>query len=136
MLIARIPGKLEVVWREDVKAVVDTWASYSVTLEEFRDAVLVKGVDFAKAHDGVAWIVDSSQANGVFSHEIQNFIDTQIFNAFLQIGIQYFIAITSRINPVTKMTVKTYSAKVESHGLHLVEVESLDEAVAWLKAHV
>jgi hypothetical protein len=49
---------------------VDTWTTYNVSLEEFKDAVLVKGVNYARANGGVAWIVDSSKAQGVFTQEI------------------------------------------------------------------
>ena len=133
MKLHNIPGKLEVEWMGDVKAIVDTWLNYNVTLEEFRDSVLNKGVKHAKANGGVAYIVDSSNAKGVFSQEIQAFIDSDVFPAFAKNGIKYFITITSQVSSVTKMTVKNYSAKAGPHGLKLVELNSLKDAVEWLK---
>ncbi|MBU0468202.1 MAG: hypothetical protein KKD07_02715 [Candidatus Omnitrophica bacterium] len=70
MQIFEIPGKIRVDWNEEVKAVIDTWSSYFVILEEFIEAVLVKVVEFAKARGVKSWIVDSSQANGVFEQEL------------------------------------------------------------------
>lgn len=133
MKIYSIPGKLEVTWRDDVKAVVDTWTTYNVSLEEFKEAVLVKGLNHAKANEAIAWIVDSSTAKGVFSQEIQNFIGSDIFPAFAKNGIKYFITITSKVSALTRMTVQTYSAKTGPHGLKLVELNSVLDAVNWLK---
>lgn len=133
MNVHSIPGKLTVTWQNDVKAIVDSWDSYSITLEQFSDAVLAKGVNFAKSHKAVAWIVDSSKAKGAFSVEIQNFIGSDVFPAFAKIGIKYFITITSQISSVTKMSVKNYSAKTGPNGLKLVEVGSVSEAIEWLK---
>jgi hypothetical protein len=135
MQIQVIPGKMESTWNEDVKAVVDTWTTYSVTLEEFKNAVLIKGIDFAKARHGIAWIVDSSTAKGAFSQEIQDFIGSDIFPGFVKNGIKYFITISSKVSPITNLTVKQYAAQAGPHGLKLIELNSADDAIKWLKAN-
>jgi hypothetical protein len=135
MNVHSIPGKLECQWRDDVKAMVDTWTTYSISKEEFREAVLVKGVNHARAHKGIAWIVDSSQAVGTFSQEIQDFIGSDVFPSFAKIGVKYFITITSKVSNLTKMTVSSYSAKTGPNGLKLVDVNNVEDAVAWLKAN-
>ncbi|MBN2714824.1 MAG: hypothetical protein JXX14_03150 [Deltaproteobacteria bacterium] len=132
MEIFQIEGKLTVSWRDDVKAIVDKWLDYGVTLDEFKNAVLTKGLDKAKAGGGVAWIVDSSTANGVFSQEIQDFIGTDVFPAFTRNGIKYFITILPT-SAITKLTVKNYSRKAGPNGLELIEVQSLDAAIEFLK---
>ena len=133
MNVFSIPGKLDVTWNGEVKAIVDTWTDYAVTLEDFSDAVLNKGLSHAKVNGGVAWIVDSSKAVGVFSDEIQAYIGTDIFPAFAANGIKYFITINSEVSSLTKMTVRSYAAKTGPHGLQLVEVASADDGVMWLK---
>ncbi len=135
MQIYSIPGKLTGTWRGDAKAVVDTWSSYFVTIDEFREAVLVKGVKHSKANGGRAWIVDSSSAKGVFAPEIQEFIGSDVFPAFAQNGVKYFITISKDANALTKMTVKSYSAKAGPNGLQLIDLNSVDDAIAWLKAN-
>ena len=135
MKIHSIPGNLEVTWLDDVKSIVDTWSNYNVTLEDFKDAVMSKGLKYSKANGGIAYIVDSSTAKGVFSQEIQTFINSDVFPAFAKSGIKYFITITSQVSSVTKMTVKSYAAKTGPNGLKLVELNSVDEAVEWLKAN-
>jgi len=133
MKIHNIPGKLEVTWREDVKAIVDTWTSYFVTMEDFKEAVLIKGLNHAKENGGIAWIVDSSIAKGAFSQEIQDFIGTDLFPAFQKNGIKYFITINSNVSAITKMTVNEYSFKTALSGLKLIEINSIDEAITCLK---
>lgn len=135
MKIHSIPGKLEVSWRSDVKAIVDHWISYGVSLDEFKEAVLVKGLNHAKSNGGVAWIVDSSEAKGSFTQEIQDFIGSDIFPAFAKNGVKYFITISSAVSSLTNLTVKSFSAKVGPNGLQLLEVKSVDDAVMWLKEH-
>jgi hypothetical protein len=133
MSIHSIPGKLEVEWRDDVKAVVDKWTSYNVTPDEFREAVGDKGIGFAKDKGVKAWIVDSGEAKGAFSQTIQEIIDKEIFPEFAKIGVKYFVTIPSDKSAVTKMSISSYASKTGPHGLQLVEVKSLDDAVEWLK---
>ena len=111
MQITTIPGKMVQTWNGEVKAVVDTWTNYGATLDEFKQAVLIKGLNHAKLNQGRAWIVDSSKANGSFSQEIQNFIGSDIFPSFAKAGIKYFITITSE-SAVTRMTIRSYTAKL------------------------
>ncbi len=134
-VIQTIQGKMESTWKEEVKAVVDTWTTYNVSLPDFKEAVLIKGVDYAKAHGAVAWIVDSSKAEGAFSMEIQNFIGSDIFPGFAKAGIKYFITISSKVSAVTNLNIKTYAAKTGPAGLKLIELNSVEDAVKWLKAN-
>ncbi len=83
----------------------------------------------------MAWIVDSSQATGAFSQEIQDYIGSDIFPAFAANGIKYFITVNSQVSAITKMTVRNYSAKTGPHGLQLVELASAEDAIEWLRAN-
>lgn len=134
MDIYTIPGKINVAWHDNVKAVVDTWTTYSVTRDEFHEAVMVRGVNHAKSRGVVAWVVDSSKAEGGFSDEIQAFIASDVFPTFAKIGVKYFISINSKVSTVTQKTVAAFTAKTGPHGLKLVELNSVEDAFAWLKA--
>ncbi len=133
MLIHTIPKKLEVTWREDVKAIVDTWQSYFVTQFEFEQAVMVKGLNHAKKNNGVAWIVDSKNAIGAMPKFMIDLIDTKVFPAFVKNGIKYFITISSGASKIANKTIAQYSEKTHHNGLKLVEAESMDDAINWLK---
>lgn len=131
--IYEIPGKFTVEWENDVKVMIDTWTSYNITLDQFKEAVIKKGVAHATGKGVKAWIVDSSNATGALPQEIQNFIDSDCFPTFARIGVKYFITITSAKSALTKMSVNTYSAKAGPNGLKLVQVNSVNEAIEWMK---
>ena len=132
-IIQEIPGKMVTTWNSEVKAVIDTWTTYSISLEEMTEAVLVKGVNYAQIRGGIAWIVDSSKAEGVFAPAIQEFIGSTIFPKFVEIGIKYFITIKPEVSGITSLTVRSYSAKAGPCGLQLIDLRSVDDAVLWLK---
>lgn len=131
--IQSIPGKMSSQWDAHHKAVIDTWESYFVTLDAFREAVLVKGLGFARAHGGRAWIVDSSKAKGAFSQDVQTFIGEQLFKEFARAGIRYFIPIKSQ-SAVTNMTITSYASQVGPAGIELVELPSVQDALAWISS--
>ncbi len=131
--IFEIPGKLTVAWDDEVKAIIDTWTNYFVSLDQFKEAVMTKGVGYATGKGVKAWIVDSSNATGAFAHEIQDFIGSDCFPTFAKIGVKYFITITSSKSALSKMTISSYSAKTGPNGLKLLEVNSVEDAIAWLK---
>ncbi|OQY00101.1 MAG: hypothetical protein B6I20_09205 [Bacteroidetes bacterium 4572_117] len=130
--IFEIPNKLVVEWESDAKVIIDTWTTYFVSLDEFREAVMIHGVNYAKANNAQAWIVDSHKATGVFSPEIQKFIESDVFPTFAKIGIKYFMTINSD-DAVTRLSINQYSTKVGPHGLKLLKGDSVEGAIAWLK---
>ncbi|MBU0475706.1 MAG: hypothetical protein KKF62_16290 [Bacteroidetes bacterium] len=133
MVIYKVPRKLEVTWIEDIKAIVDTWQSYFVTQFEFERAILEKGLGHAKANNGIAWIVDSTNASGAMPKFMIDFIDKKVFPEFSKNGIKYFITISSGASVIARKTVSQFSAKTHHNGLILVELDNLEEAIIWLK---
>jgi hypothetical protein len=131
MELYEVSGKLQVEWVEDVRAIWDKWLSYAVTLEEFREGIMVKGVENAKRHGAVAWIADGSNAQGVFSPDIQNYIATEVFRTFSTIGIKYFISVQPK-SALARLGAKRYESQVGPHGIQLVEVASFEGALAFL----
>jgi len=134
MPIAEVPGVLTLEWIDKVKATIDIWKSYAITAEQFRDAIIVKGVANAKAHGSHAWINDSSQAKGAFSPEVQKVIEEESFKTFAKIGIKYFLVIKSA-SAITNMSINRYNAKTGPCGLQMVEVPDLKSAIEWLEQH-
>jgi hypothetical protein len=130
--IYEIPYELTVEWEPEVMAIIDTWTNQFVTLEEFKEAVFVKGVNHARANNGIAWIVNSKNATSVFNPEIQDFISSDIFPTFADIGIKYFITISPN-DVIANLTVTKYKAKTGPAGLILVECDSTESAIEWLK---
>jgi hypothetical protein len=134
MIIQQIPGVLVTEWKDEVKAMFDTWSNYAITVDQFREAILEKGVAHARSHGGRAWVVDSQRAEGAFPQDLQKVIEAEVFKTFASIGIKYFITIKSD-SAITNMSIKRYSAHAGPHGLQLVEVPSQSKAIEWLNEH-
>lgn len=130
--IFEIPNKLLMEWEPSARAMVDTWTTYSVSLEEFKEAILVKGVDHARANNAQAWIIDSHAAKGVFNPEIQNLITTDVLPTFAKIGIKYFMTINAEV-ALTNLAVNQYSSQAGPHGMNLLKGSSATGAIEWLK---
>lgn len=130
--IYEIPNKLLCEWDSEAKAVVDTWTTYAVTLEEFKEAVLIRGVNYAKMNGVVAWIVDSHKAEGIFTQEIQNLINTTVFPTFASIGVKYFMTIDSHA-ALTNLTISQYKTSAGPNGLKVLSGSTAEGAVEWLK---
>ena len=134
IVIHEVPDKLVVEWEPTCRAVVDHWKALAqVSLAEFKTSVLDKGLKYASANRGHAYIVDKSVAKGAFNQEIQTFIGTDVFPAFAKAGIRHFITVASADSALTNMSAKKYQAKLGPSGIHLVEVPTVAEAVRWLQ---
>lgn len=132
MKITDIPGKLEVTLLPDVRAIHDKWTNYSVSLNEFKTAIISTALPKAKRQGVHAWIVDSADAQGALSQDVQTYIADEAFKQFAANGIKYFITVASK-SSVTNMSIRRFSKKTGPHGLTLVETDSVDSAVDWLK---
>ena len=130
--IHEIPGKLLMEWDSDVNAIIDTWDNQFVTLEQFEEAICKKGIDCAKEHGTNAWIVDAQEATSVFTRELMEYIDSTVLPLFHQSGIKYFLSIRPK-DIVANITVKKYTEKAGPHGITLVECDSVESALEWLK---
>ncbi len=134
MKIYEIKDKMVGEWNSEVKAMIDTWTDYfHVTLEQFRNSIFETGLNYAKSNGCIAWIVDSSNAKGVFAQDIQKFLSEEGFNLFKNNGIKYFISISSNASPITKMTVNRYKSEASKSGLEQIELNSVSDAILWLK---
>ncbi len=129
------PGTLLVECNDEVKAMIDTWSSYRISVAQFREAILSKGIAHAKVHQARAWIMDATKAKGAFSPDVQNLIETEVFKTFAANGIKYFITIKSAASALTNMSIKTFTAHLGPCGIQMVEVPDVNKAIAWLKEH-
>jgi len=135
MLVTEIPGVLAIEWDDQVKTTIDTWSNYGITVAQFRNAILEKGVANARLHGGRAWIMDASKVQGAFPQEIQDLIAKEVFKTFASIGIKYFITIKSAGSAITNMSIKRYTAHLGPCGIQMVEVADRGKAIEWLREH-
>jgi hypothetical protein len=132
MKVYEIPGTLLVEGNDEVKAMLDTWSNYSITVTQFREAILTKGLAHAKANRYRAWIMDATKAKGAFPPEVQKLIETEVFKAFKSIGIKYFLTVKSG-SAVTNLSIKSFSSHAGPCGIQMVEVPDAEKALTWLR---
>lgn len=135
MTIHDIPGVLLVEWNDETRAMIDNWSSYTIQVPQFREAILEKGVAYAKAHGGRAWVMDATNAKGAFPAAVQKLIETEVFKTFAAIGVKYFITIKSAGSAITNMSIRSFTAHLGPCGIQMVEVPDQKSAIAWLKQH-
>jgi hypothetical protein len=133
--VHEIPGTLVVEWNEDAKAMIDTWSSYIITVPQFREAILGKGMSYAKAHGGRAWVMDGTKAQGAMSKDVQSLIEAEVFKAFAAIGIKYFVTIKSTESALANSAIKRFVSHLGPSGIQMVEVPNQRKAIEWLKEH-
>lgn len=133
MIIHEIPDKMVTTWDRNAKAVIDKVDSFHMSLDEFKGAIMEEGLDYAKENGAIAWIIDSSEAEGNFKKEIQDFIEDEVFPAFADNGIKYFVTIKPDDPGLTSMTVENIASKAGPAGLQLVDAANVDAAKAWLQ---
>ena len=127
------PGRLQIDWNFESKAIVSTWSTYSVTLEEFKEAVMHRAVNYAKARGAIAWISNASNAQGAFRQEIQTYIGEALFPRFAEAGFKYFISVLPK-NALTASAARSFARKIGPNGITLIEVPSVEAAIEFLKA--
>ena len=132
MVLHELNGYMRVEWVENEKAILDKWYSLLLTVEQFEEAVLVKGLEYSKKHAGRAWIVDMTEARGAFSPEIQEFIKDKVFPEFTKNGVKYFITAKGE-SAITRLSNQIYEAQLGPAGIMLLEVPSFEVAKQWLK---
>ena len=135
MVIHEMPGTLLVEWDDELKAMFDTWSSYTIKAPQFREAILQKGVAYARSLRGWAWVMDASKAKGAFPDDVQKLIETEVFKTFAGIGIKYFITIKSAGSALTNMSIKSFTAHLGPCGIQMVEVPDRNSAIEWLRQH-
>ncbi|NQZ78478.1 MAG: hypothetical protein HRT61_20560 [Ekhidna sp.] len=115
-------------------AMIDTWISLLISVEEFRKSIYEVGVPFAKNNFVTNWIVDTSSAEGLFRKDVQEFIDQEVAPTFAATGIKYFFIVLPP-SAIAKLSAKNV-AKIndDQEGMQTVQVASVQEAIGLIKS--
>ncbi len=133
MLLKKIDGCLTVEWNEELQAVVDTWFSYSISEDEFQEAILENGLSYAKSKDCHTWVVDSSIAIGVLPERVHAFIESTVIPSFSNAGIKRFVSISSDKSVLTQMNVDRFCEGMQNNGVQVHRFQDFESAKRWLK---
>ena len=116
-------------------AILDTWSSLMISQEQFKSTIFDVGVAFAMANEIRYWIVDTSNAVGVFKKDVQAYIDSTVAPKFAEIGIIYFFIVLPQ-SAIAKLSAK-HIAKIndDQKGMQTVQVGSVAEALSIIDKH-
>ena len=90
----RVHGKVVGHHHPDINAIIDTWSSQLITLEEYKSTIYDIGiVDYAPKNGVNTWIIDTSSGESVFKPEIQEFRERIVGPKLEEIGIKFFFVI-------------------------------------------
>lgn len=131
--IYKVEGFMNGVYDSIHRSILDTWSSLLITKDQFKSSIYDIGVDFAVKNGVKYWIVDTSNAVGVFKKDVQNFIDSTVAPKFAEIGIVYFFIVLPQ-SAISKLSAK-HIAKIndDQDGMQTVQVRSVDEALQLIK---
>ena len=130
--LATVPGKVVSSWLPEERVVIDTWESFFISLPDFRTAIFETALPAAVALGADAWIVDTHDARGVFSDDVQHFIATKGHALFAERGIRYFITVRPR-RTAPGLSLQHVEDTVGPAGMQLVTVDSVDAALAFVR---
>ena len=130
--VAEIPGMMVSHYHADKNVEIDTWTTFvGVTVEDFKKAFAVI-LPEAKRNGVRNWIVDSSGARGTLSQDVQAYLRDEPAPALGRQGVRFFITIPPA-SALTKLSVQRYSAVVGPSGMELVQANSLEDALSYVK---
>ena len=134
MKIYEVTGKVAGFFDSSNDAVIDSWTSLMISVEEFKKSIYEVGVPFAKSKQVTNWIVDTSTADGLFKTDVQKFIDQTVAPKFAEIGIRYFFIVLPA-SAIAKLSAK-HVAKInnDQEGMQTIQVSSVEEAIRLIQS--
>lgn len=127
--VYNIPGKVVGHHHPEINAMVDTWESMIISLEEWKANIYDIGIcDYAPKHKVDTWIIDTSNGHGVFKPAIQEFRENVARPKLVENGVKFFFVVSSQ-SAVSKLSSRKTS-KIYSGDKHMKSfyVDSIDEA--------
>ena len=128
-------NKITISWNPEAKAIIGTMNNQTISIDEIRTAILDNELLRTKANSCRAWIHDSTQTAGFLPKEQLDLISNEIFPTFNKIGIKYIITIIPTNSIFSGKIIRQYSSLSCSNRLLLVAVDSLEQAILWLKTY-
>jgi len=121
-------------WDEKNRVIIQVIDSLMyVTLEDIEYSCLKISFPFARENNAFAWIIDLSNTTGVLLPNYYDFLEEKIFSKLHETPIRYYFPINTSKSFVSQHSARKYYSKVTKYGVQLIEVNSIEEALEWLK---
>jgi hypothetical protein len=117
-------------WEADVQSVRMEWKSFMYP-EGFREA-MVRGVAECAARKALGWIADTRTTVGAMGPKEHEFLVGHL-PVTRASGIRAIVTIRPQSSTLTKMSNRRWQKNVEDPSWSIVEVDSLEEAMDYLR---
>lgn len=129
-----VPGKVVGKYHLDINTIIDSWSSLNISFEDWKSNIYEIGIlDFAAKNEVTAWVTDTSNSEGVFRREIQEFRENVSAEAMAKSGVMYFFTVLQS-SAIAKLSGRRVSKAYSGQGqMKSLAVESLEEAFELIK---
>ena len=129
-----VPGKVVGHHHPDINAIIDTWTSMFISLEDWKSTIYDIGIlDYAPRNGVTTWIIDTSDARSVFPPEVQDFRNSTARLKLEENGIRYLFVVLPQEGIGKFSAGKTADIYNDKGGMRTFEVGSIQEALSILK---
>ena len=129
----RVEGKVVGHHHPEINTIIDTWDSLLISLEEWKATIFDIGiVDYAPKNGVIAWIIDTSKSEGVFTPEVQKFREEVARQTLADNGVRHLFVVHSE-SALGKLAARRTSGLYKGTQMKAHNVASIDEALAILR---
>lgn len=130
----KVPGKVVGHHHPDINAIVDTWDSMAISLEEWKSTIFEIGImDYAPKHGVTTWVIDTRHSSGIFYPEVQEFREKVAAQKLVENGVRFLFVIQSRSVLGKSSGRKTTELYSKQNNLISFQVASIEEALDIVK---
>ncbi len=130
----KIPGKVVGRHHPEINAIIDTWESLLISLEDWKASVYEIGiVDYAPRNGVTSWIIDTSKSQGVFKPEIQDFREKVARPRLAENGVKFLFVVLPH-SAISKLSARKTAKLYQEGTFESYPVSSINEAVEIIKA--
>jgi len=130
-LKAKFPPHANVYWIEEINAVRVEWDKIFSSLDQF-----IEICDFVIAElqkqKGNVWIVDTFSGNGVFSKEVQEYIQNTLVSRAINSNINHVLTIVPQKIGLSSLSNKHWQKPVSNAGFVTGDFPDYDSCKKWL----
>lgn len=92
----RVPGKVVGHHHPELNAIIDTWESLLISLDDWKATIFEIGImDYAPKHIVTVWVIDTSNGQGVFKPDVQEFREKVARPKLAENGIKFLFVVLS-----------------------------------------
>ena len=123
----------DVFWESDVDAVRVVWKNLFMSIGRFREVCKAAFEELHK-NGGEIWIADQRSSQGVFSHEIQQYILNELSVEAREKGVSMVLTVLPKNSGLSKISAKRWSSGIKTQNEFINEqFESLEECKRWIQ---